>query len=240
MYKDLDSKGGKLQPGPVWDLNLAYGNFDFASNPPLPTGWTWVKCQTHNMRPFWIYNIVQTDTIQNAIACRWQELRDGPLHTDSLMQFINKNLEIINEARIRNFQRWRVTGIYVWPNYFVGTSYDEDVNYLKNWLQARLSWMDENMLGSCYPVHAKNVQFNANRVSVFPNPFSENITFSFNSQPKEVRIEIYSLSGMLLRIVNFENQPIYRMYLGDLVPGIYIYRIISSVNISESGKIIKR
>jgi hypothetical protein len=240
MFKDLDSKGGKLQLGPVWDLNLAYGNFDFAADPPLPTGWTWTKCETHNMRPFWVYNIVQTDTVQNTIACRWNELRAGPLHTDSLLQFIDVNLKLIKEARIRNFQRWPVLGVYVWPNYYVGADYDDDVNYLIDWLDTRLNWMDDNMLGNCNAVNSKPIAYHSESVRVFPNPFTESITFSFSANPNDARIEIYSSSGILLKLEKVQNSPVHHMVLNDLKPGIYIYRIISNKSVFSFGKIVKK
>jgi hypothetical protein len=34
----------------------------------------------------------------------------------------------------------------VWPNNFVGYSYEAEVNYLKNWITDRLAFMDENLL----------------------------------------------------------------------------------------------
>ncbi len=240
MYKDLDSKGGKLQLGPVWDLNLAYGNYDFTTEPPLPSGWTWEKCLNHNMRPFWVYNIVQTDTIQNTIACRWQELRAGPLQTDRLMQFIDDNVQFIEEARLRNFQRWPVLGIYVWPNYYVGANCLDEVNYLKDWLETRMNWMDENMLGNCFTVNTKQTKLFTNSVTVFPNPFSDYVTFSFGSNPVDSRIEIYNSSGIQLQSVEIEHESGYHLYLGDLSPGIYFYRITSSKGLTSSGKMIKQ
>ena len=42
----------------------------------------------------------------------------------------------------KNFQIWDVLGNYVWPNYFVGQTYDEEVVYLKTWINDRLLWMD--------------------------------------------------------------------------------------------------
>ena len=240
MYKDLDSKGGKLQLGPVWDLNLAYGNYDFTTDPPLPTGWTWTKCQSHSMRPFWVYNVVLADTVRNTISCRWQELRTGPLNIDSLMHFIDSNLKIIEEARMRNFQRWPVTGVYVWPNYYVGASYDDDVNYLKDWLQKRLVWMDENMLGTCNAVSAKQVQLISNRIEVFPNPFSEYVTFSFSNASAFSRIEIFNSTGNLIRHIETKKESLHEINLGDLPQGIYIYRITSSDNLLYSGKLVKQ
>ena len=192
------------------------------------------------MRPFWVYNIVQTDTVQNTIACRWQELRAGPLHTDSLLQFIQTNLNLIKEARIRNFQRWPVLGVYVWPNYYVGADYDDDVNYLINWLETRLNWMDENMLGNCNAVNSRQIAYDTESVRVFPNPFSESITFSFSANPNNARIEIYNSSGMLLQVEKLQNTPVHQMILADFRPGFYFYRIISNESVFSSGKIVKK
>lgn len=240
MYKDRDSKGGKLQLGPVWDLNLAYGNYDFTADPPLPSGWTWVKCLNHSMRPFWVYNIVETDSVKNTIACRWKELRAGPLQTEQLMNFIDDNLNRIEEARIRNFVRWPITGIYVWPNYYGGATYDDDVNYLKEWLQNRLNWMDENMLGNCTTVSSKYDQTSQTNIQVFPNPFTEYVTFRFSNAPAELQIEIYTSTGILVHNYSFLSEPEIQIFPSNLDPGVYIYRIISSRNVLQSGKLVKK
>ncbi|MFH0758162.1 MAG: CotH kinase family protein [Bacteroidota bacterium] len=137
MYKEIDSRGGRLHLGPVWDLDLAYGNSDFGDE-PVPQGWSWTKCETSSIRPFWITDLMATEPIRNAIACKWKGLRAGALNTDSLIHYIDDNLETIREARMRNFERWPVLGIYVWPNYYVGTDYGDDVEFLKTWLTLRL------------------------------------------------------------------------------------------------------
>jgi len=47
----------------------------------------------------------------------------------------------------QNFAKWRVLGTYVWPNAFIGSNYSEEVNYLKQWIEQRISWMDETING---------------------------------------------------------------------------------------------
>ena len=34
---------------------------------------------------------------------------------------------------------------YVWPNEYVGGSYENEIDYLTNWITARLDWMDEQV-----------------------------------------------------------------------------------------------
>jgi len=45
-----------------------------------------------------------------------------------------------------NFEKWPVLGQYVWPNNFVGNTYSEEINYIKNWINNRLSWMDNAIM----------------------------------------------------------------------------------------------
>ncbi|MDX1638173.1 MAG: hypothetical protein R3281_09400 [Balneolaceae bacterium] len=39
----------------------------------------------------------------------------------------------------RNFEKWNILGEQVFGNGFVGQSYEEEVNYLREWLDRRLS-----------------------------------------------------------------------------------------------------
>jgi hypothetical protein len=238
MYKEIDSRGGRLHFGPVWDLDLAYGNSDFGEE-PVPQGWSWTLAETSSIRPFWITDLMATDTIRNCIACKWQELRAGALSTDALMQFIDDNLETIEEARIRNFARWPVLGIYIWPNYYVGADYGDDVDFLKEWLTTRLDWMDANMVGTCIPAGNGPVPV-TRRSAAFPNPFTDLITFSFEQAAGPVRIEIYSATGQLLRVSEPTAANSLQMNLGDLHPGIYIYRLISSDRVYDAGKVVRK
>jgi hypothetical protein len=45
-----------------------------------------------------------------------------------------------------NFEKWPVLGQYVWPNNFVGNSHTEEINYLKDWINNRLSWLDNAIM----------------------------------------------------------------------------------------------
>ena len=42
-----------------------------------------------------------------------------------------------------NFITWPVLGVYIWPNEFVGTTHFSEIDYMKNWIKDRLSWMDK-------------------------------------------------------------------------------------------------
>ena len=42
----------------------------------------------------------------------------------------------------QNFYVWPILGKYVWPNYFIGSSHNQEIDFLKGWISQRLNWMD--------------------------------------------------------------------------------------------------
>ena len=55
---------------------------------------------------------------------------------------------LLDEAQERNFQRWNILSTRLWPNFYVGDSYQDETNFLSGWLMARLSWLDNNIIKS--------------------------------------------------------------------------------------------
>ena len=81
------------------------------------------------------------------------------------MNYIDSTIMYLGESVDRNFTRWPIIGRYVWPNHFVGNSYEEEVDYLKDWISRRVNWMDVNVMV------AESVSGSAdNDIVVFPNP----------------------------------------------------------------------
>ena len=39
--------------------------------------------------------------------------------------------------------------MYVWPNNYVGATYEDEIRYLKFWIRTRLAWVDRTMVGQC-------------------------------------------------------------------------------------------
>ena len=150
LYKDRDDNGGKLTMGPLWDFNLAYGNADYCSG-GIPTGWE-VNSGCGGNNPFWFERLLDDTTYQNKLKCRWEYLRDRSFYQDSIFNFIDSMALYLNDAQQRNFQQWSILGNYVWPNYYVGNTYQDELTFFKTWISDRLTWIDGNILGNCYVV----------------------------------------------------------------------------------------
>jgi len=237
MYKQKDSDGGKLFMGPIWDFNLGYGNFDFACDPD-PEGWIY-PCTAW---PFWVEKIIEIEAVQDQMYCRWQQLREDQLETEILMSRIDSLVDYIGPAADRNFNRFDVLGNYVWPNVFIGETYDEEVDYLRNWLDQRLFWMDQNMFGStdadCSEILSAEADQPTTALKVYPNPFTDRVTFSFNGDMnRDGEVVIYTVMGeTLMRFRPMEVQP---DEFSQLKRGIYFYQYRVDNQPVQQGKLIK-
>ncbi len=239
MHKKKDSNGGKLHFGPIWDFNLGFGNFDFECV-PQPVGWAYQFndfCNTPH--PFWVEKLTEIPQVSHQIDCRWAQMRTGAWHTDSLIQLIDENVEILSEAQVRNFERWQILGTYVWPNNFVGQTYEEEVNFLKNWLIQRLNWMDANMLGNCDFFVANENTLPIQNINIYPNPIDNYLFIQLeNNNSVNTQFELYDITGKHISTYSIEKL-VNKINLQNIPRGMYMYSVIQNDIRVNIGKIIK-
>ena len=198
-YKKKDSNGGKIHAGPAWDFNLGFGNADFCENYEFGDWMFEYNCHTGN--PFWWGRMLEDPTFTRVVRCRWEELRQGPLSTPSLHAFIDETAEFLQTALNRNFERWPVMGIYVWPNPMVFNNYNEEVGWLKNFIGNRIQWMDENMFGDCAAVATEEIESDF-KFTIIPNPTNGKFFIELNAAKDLVeRVEVYNSLGVMVQTV---------------------------------------
>jgi hypothetical protein len=221
LHKVRTSEGGKLYAGPLWDFNLGFGNANYCDG-ELITGWQIDFYQICNGNvPFWWQRFVQDPNYTHYLNCRWQEMRLGAWHNDSLMAKVDDLALYLDESQQRNFQRWPIHGQYVWPNNFVGNSFQEDIAYLKQWMLDRVTWMDANMCGSCPDLGIAEDELAA--VEVFPNPGKEDFTFSFKNPVSNGTIEITDVTGKVIFTAHNIYGKGYNIHLSNFASGMYHY-----------------
>ena len=143
FYKDKDSKGGKLHAGPLWDFDLCYGNEDYTDFNLQTDIWLYTKYpDEYGGRMHWWARLMEDISYRSSFISRWKELREGSFSTDSIMNYLDNTINYLGEAVDRNFTRWPILGEYVWPNYFIGETYEDEVEYLKTWVTDRVNWID--------------------------------------------------------------------------------------------------
>ncbi len=211
FYKDKDSKDGRLKMGPAWDYNLAFGNADYYDGYKT-SGWQYkINTLAPNdafWSPFWWESLVQDPDFVNRAAYRWQQLRKTVLQTDKINQWIDSTASVITPAVQRNFSRWTgVLGNKVWPNYYVGYSYQDEVFFLKEWIRSRSVWLDAQFESKAIVLGNEPLAVARPSLEVFPNPIQTHSQVRYEVLEKGfVQLELYDLAGQKIQTLVAENQ----------------------------------
>lgn len=128
-------RDGKLHYGPVWDFDIGAGNINYNGN-EATEGW-WVRT-----RSAYVARLLQDEQFRWHLQARWRYLSS---RMPELLAHAKASAQALDEAQARNFQRWPILGVPVWPNAVWPATYAEEVQYLVNWLDSRARWMDGAM-----------------------------------------------------------------------------------------------
>jgi len=232
LHKDRDSKDGRLKIGPPWDFNLAFGNADYCDGWET-TGWAWDFNKICNndfwLIPFWWNRLLQDEGFVNDLTARWVELRSGAYKTDSILVFIDDQVNLLEQPQLRNRVRWPEVDNYIWPNAFVGGSYAKDVNFLKSWVTKRLEWLDQ-AISNLQLVTATDPEFESS-IELFPNPSFNTVTIKSPHIIENIRI--FNITGSLIWDQELKQKETI-LDLSGYASGVYLVRI------QNSGKPVTR
>ncbi|MDG1427339.1 MAG: CotH kinase family protein [Crocinitomicaceae bacterium] len=238
FHKKRFSDGGELAAGPLWDFNLAWGNANYCDGGNT-AGWEidfYTICGGGGLQnPFWFEKMVQDPTFAHDMNCRWQEMRMGAWHTDTLMAYVDSMAAYLEEAQTRNFQKWSVLGTYLWPNNYVGATYAEEIAYLKTWITDRAAWMDANMFGTCDDLAVDENAYS--RLRVFPNPSDGVVNIEFPTEVSNAQVMLYDATGRVLVTQHLSNTYATKLDVSTLPAGMYTYKVIEDTNHTTTGKL---
>jgi hypothetical protein len=133
LYKE---RGAKLKMGPLWDFDITAGNVDYIADAIKPTGWL---LPVHSP---WVQALMADPVFKRRLQTRWSQLR---LPYAGIGIYIEALRWRLYRSQTENVRRWPILNTYVWPNAVVLGSYDKEVDYLKSWLNQRMTWMDRQL-----------------------------------------------------------------------------------------------
>lgn len=246
MHKKKDADGGKLYMGPIWDFNLGFGNVDYCTQ-GNPEGFTIyfnrICREDYWLIPFWWDRLFEDDAFKQKVADRWTALRSNQFQTSKMHTYIDSVATVLNvESQQRNFQKWPVLGQYVWPNYYVGNTFQSEVTWLKNWVTARMNWLDANMYSLVTGVdETSSSMFSA---TVYPNPVNEELAVSYTLPAAGlVEFKLIDVTGREVKSftgdVEEAGEHTRLINSGDLTSGLYFYVIKSGSGARVTGKLVK-
>jgi subtilisin-like proprotein convertase family protein len=233
LYKQKNTKGGKLVIGPAWDYNIAFHNADYCEG-DLYTGWQYQYnsiCGTQGGEnvPFWWGKMMQDPAFTSLLKCRWTDLRATTLHVDTLWNKIDSIAAVLNEAKDRHFIQWPILGVQTWANPApFPADYAGEISSMKGWILNRMNWLDANMPGTCVITAAENPE-EENALHVYPNPFSSwmNVRFRMDKSG-EAQIHLEDISGRVIMHQSMEYiSGIHEVQLNNLnlSAGIYLLKV---------------
>ena len=205
MHKQKDSDGGKLIMGPIWDYNLAFGNANYCDG-----GETWGWAHQFNrvcpddiwVNAFWWDRLLSDNAFRQQFKDRYFYFRENVLSTDNVMVTIDSLVTHMGPAVERNFERWRILGQYIWPNNFVGSDYNSEINELKRWIIARFEWLDQNIKSLTTDV----VEITKDSpIQIGPNPTTGRLNFNVQNSTEFKQIRIFTIDGRLVQDLPFNR-----------------------------------
>jgi hypothetical protein len=229
LHKDRNTNGGKLKMGPVWDFNLGFGNADYCTSGE-PTGFVYefnsVCPDDFFQVPVWWKKLLVDSYFRKALKERWNYLRAEKFKTSRIHAYIDSVATALDESQQRNFTKWPVLGQWIWPNLYVGNTYEEEVSQLKYWVKTRMEWLDRQWDDDLVTGIG---QVDELKLSVHPNPSSsEWVVSSTLNAAAQVRYELTDLQGRVFyEMVSFHDRgDIKKIIEGKYLPeGMYILKV---------------
>lgn len=128
-YMNL-KRGEKLKMGPIWDFDIALGNVDY--NGTYLTDGFWIKNTT------WFSRLFEDPAFVSKVKERFNYFYNK---RDDILREINANAIYLKYAVQENENRWHTFYTYIWPNYDIWGSYNNEIQSMKEWLNARFEWL---------------------------------------------------------------------------------------------------
>ncbi|MBE7176645.1 MAG: CotH kinase family protein [Mucilaginibacter polytrichastri] len=136
------TRTGKLVAGPVWDFDLA-GNQDKRLDDAVNKT---MLDNAHEPRA-WMNRLIQDKAFMQAVRKRWNEVKSDKVFT--LISYLNQLQYKLQVTQKRNFARWpgnmKEPVNQIWN---IAGSYDGEVQFLRNFLERRMSWLDGQLQSS--------------------------------------------------------------------------------------------
>lgn len=155
-YSNAQAKKDGLDPRwkmTLWDFNIAYGNANYY-NGNRTNFWQYdfngrERTDAEHV-PFYWSRMLQDTAYVSQLKARWAEYRSGSYSDEHIDEYIDSIASLLKDggAVDRNQRAYQIIGRSVWPNAYVGRTYDDEVEYLKSWIKGRLSFMDKKLLAS--------------------------------------------------------------------------------------------
>ncbi|MCL2774983.1 MAG: CotH kinase family protein [Oscillospiraceae bacterium] len=136
------SAGGKLYFASIWDVKFGGGNGNQSGTDKWEGLYVGVELGAFQEHP-WFIEFMKHNWFRQMVKDRWNALTN---QLAWIVPFIQNTAATYHDSFERNFVRWPIMGTAVNrepPPVVKLKTYDEHVNYLVNWMQNRIQWLND-------------------------------------------------------------------------------------------------
>ncbi|WP_439583914.1 CotH kinase family protein [Dyadobacter bucti] len=141
MFKKKNDE--KIYFGPLWDFDIAFNNDERLGDA------TFKRMSTNghfSANRVWIERMLQDGNFRAALSERWKQLKSAGLHShfDGLITSMASTLA---QSQVKNYEVWPTLNSKVYLEYNYSGSYNDQVEFLRDYLAKRLSWLELQITG---------------------------------------------------------------------------------------------
>ena len=146
VYMTKDRESDKFFTGPVWDFDIAFDNDQRTY--PIATHTDYIfaskgSVASEAMRRMVNRIVKEDDGARQRLLELWSEARNTKgIDETSLLEYVDKMVELLNESQKLNFLRWNILSERVHENPQASGSYEGEVAIVKNFIRKRLPQLD--------------------------------------------------------------------------------------------------
>ena len=141
IYKHRDSQDARFKTA-LWDFDLAFGNTKSA-NATETDFWRYQNTyltdyNAENKVPFWWMRLMEDPAYVTQLKERYAQYRHENYRTQHIEATIDSIVTLLDTegALERNNTAWKM---------FVKSTYDMQIDHIKQWLRERIAWIDEQL-----------------------------------------------------------------------------------------------
>ena len=232
----------------AWDFNFGFGNADYY-NASVTSGWQSEHPADYWSTPFWWARFKEDPEYFNLLVDSWEAYRNTILSDNRVNEVIDSLTTMLADAQVRNFNAFPILDSYVWPNNYVGGSYENEIAYLKDWIAGRMEWIDSKLDFHKFPYSTRTHDLANMDLRIFPNPVENEFRLHLNVDwASGLRIEVYNMLAQRMYQADFDlfngSQTLY--FGADMVqqampqPGIYYLNLTVDGKFVGAMKVVKQ
>jgi hypothetical protein len=137
FYLFKERADNKFYFGPVWDFDLAFDNAQILYPTNEKKNFSYKFGLSNGSMNKLISQLLAIPQVLQKVKDTWNEMTNTKFTKEIIRNFLNKQIELINESQKLNFMKWDVLNSRQFMEAATRGSFEAEVNYLKEFVENR-------------------------------------------------------------------------------------------------------